>query len=104
MSGKEHNLKIFLILTLIFGFTNFLEAENKARYDNYRLYRFHLKTQEQVDIFKQIEAESDSYDFIGHAREPGQKLTIVVSAAKIAEIHDIMERFGVEGTILVRNR
>jgi hypothetical protein len=103
MSGKEHSFHIFLVLILILGFNLFQVESNKARYDNYRLYRFLLKTPEQVKIFQQIEAESDSYDFIGHAREPGQKLTIVVSAAKIAEIHDIIDRFQVEYQILVRS-
>lgn len=98
MFGNKHTLLVTFCVVLIEF--NFIEAD-KARYDNYRLYRFHLKTEEQVKLFQQIEEESDSYTFYGHAREPGQKLTVMVAAQKIAEIHDVMKRFDVEGTILV---
>lgn len=55
---------------------------NKARYDNYRLIRVHLETQEHVDLFTELEAESDSYTFYGHALAAPQDLTILVAAHK----------------------
>jgi hypothetical protein len=55
---------------------------NKARYDNYRLVRLTLKTQEHVDLFQELEGESDSYTFYGHALNPDQNLTILVAAHK----------------------
>lgn len=98
MFGNRHTL--FVVFLGIFTLFNSIQAD-KARYDNYRLYRFHLKTVEQVKLFQEIEEQSDSYTFYGHAREPEQKLTVMVAAQKIAEVHDIMKRFDVEGTILV---
>lgn len=74
---------------------------NKARYDNYRLVRLGLKTQEHVDIFQELEEESDSYTFYGHALNPDQNLTILVAAHKIFEIYDIVERYGIDYTVLV---
>lgn len=76
--------------------------ENKARYDNYRLYRLHISTEDQIKILQELEEKSDSYTFYGHARKVDQDLTIMVAAAKIAEIHEIMERFEIPGQILVR--
>jgi hypothetical protein len=56
--------------------------EAKARYDNYRLIRVTLKTDDHVKLFQELEAESDSYTFYGHARCIGQNLTIMVAAHK----------------------
>jgi hypothetical protein len=75
--------------------------ENKARYDNYRLIRVTLKTQEHVDLFQELEEESDSYTFYGHALNPDQNLTLLVAAHKIFEIHDIVKRHDIEHTVLV---
>lgn len=77
------------------------DLSNKARYDNYRLYRLHIDTEDQVKILQELEEKSDSYTFYGHARKPGQDLTIMVAAAKTAEIHEIMERYEISGQILV---
>ena len=74
---------------------------NKARYDNYRLIRLTLKAKEHVELFQELEEESDSYTFYGHAREVGQNLTILVTAHKIYEISDIIERNELDFTVLV---
>ena len=76
---------------------------NKARYDNYRLVRLTLKTEEHVDLFQELENDSDSYTFYGHALNPNQNLTILVAAHKIFEIYDIVERYGLDYTVLVCN-
>lgn len=73
----------------------------KARYDNYRLIRVHLGTQEHVDLFQELEDESDSYTFYGHALNVNQDVTIMVAAHKIFEIQDLTQRFGIKYTILV---
>lgn len=76
--------------------------ENKARYDNYRMYRLILKTDEQLNVFKEIESRSDSYIFLGHAREINRRLTIIVSPHKIAEITDIINFYKIDVDIAVR--
>lgn len=89
---------VFLLVGL-FCFANGLE--DKARYDNYRVYNVHLKTEDQVKVFQQIEARSDSYIFIGHAREPDQHLSILTAAHKIAELTDLMKDNQIEYKVLV---
>lgn len=76
---------------------------NKARYDNYQLVRVSLQTDDHVKLFQEIEAESDSYVFYGHARKIGQQLTILVAAHKIFEFNDIVKRFGLEFVVLVNS-
>lgn len=73
----------------------------KARYDNYRLIRVHLKTQEHVDLFQELEEESDSYTFYGHALNVNQDVTIMVAAHKIFEIQDLTQRYGIKYSVLV---
>lgn len=74
---------------------------DKARYDNYRLIRVHLETQEHVDLFQELEEESDSYTFYGHALNVNQDVTIMVAAHKIFEIQDLTQRYGIKYIILV---
>lgn len=96
MTGNFLKFSLLLLISLIS-----VACAEKARYDNYRLYRFHLATQKHVELFQELEAQSDSYTFYGHAREAGQKVTVMVAAHKIAEIHDLMKRYGFEGVVLV---
>lgn len=80
------------------------QSDDKSRYDNYRLYRVELKNATQVKIFQQIEEKSDSYIFIGHAREVGQKLSILLAAHKVSEFVDILARYNVTNELLVSVR
>jgi hypothetical protein len=57
-------------------------SQNKARYDFYRLIRLNLKTDEHIRLFQELEEESDSYTFYGHALKAPQDLTILVAAHK----------------------
>ena len=57
-------------------------VEKTARYDNYQLVRLTLKNQEQVSLLQELEEESDSYTFYGHALRPDQNLTVLVAAHK----------------------
>lgn len=78
--------------------------ENKARYDNYSLVKVSLDNDEHVKLFQEIEAESDSYTFYGHARKVGQQLIILIAAHKLYEFSDIVERFGLKYDVLVRKK
>lgn len=89
------------VLMLVAACSHGAEMDNKARYDNYRLYRLLLATSEHVQIFQEIEERSDSYSFIGHAREVGQKLIVLVAAHKVAECADILNRYKVGHEVLV---
>lgn len=74
---------------------------NVARYNKYRLYRLHIDNEEQVNILAELERKSDSYVLYGTARKPNQNLILMVAAAKIAEFHDLLERFKISWELLV---
>ena len=84
MSKSGRKIQIFLLfLSCSFSVVMACETEaNKARYDNYRLVRLNLETPNHIALFQELEAESDSYTFYGHALEAPQDLTILVAAHK----------------------
>ncbi|EDX06105.1 GD10206 [Drosophila simulans] len=69
---------------------------DQARYDNYRIYNVEFENQEQIELFQKLEEQSDSLTFIGHAREIGQKLSILVAAHRVADIADLLKTYKVK--------
>lgn len=74
---------------------------DQARYDNYRIYNVEFENQEQIELFQKLEEQSDSLTFIGHAREVGQKLSILVAAHRVADIADLLKTYKVKHRVLV---
>lgn len=77
--------KIFTIFFAFCAVTSLcckLNESIKARYDNYKLIRVSLETDEHVKVFQELEEESDSFIFYGHALSHPQQLTILVSGNK----------------------
>lgn len=75
--------------------------KDQSRYDHYRVYNVELDTEQHVKLFKKLEEQSDSMSFMGHAREVGQKLTILVAAHKVADLSDLLQHYQVKHRILV---
>ncbi|XP_020808940.1 zinc carboxypeptidase [Drosophila serrata] len=75
----------------------------QARYDYTRIYQVELASKEHVRLFQALELASDSCSFMGHARVPGQKLTIMVTAAKVADFDDLVHSYNVTHRILNHN-
>jgi len=74
---------------------------DQARYDNYRIYNVEFENEEQIELFQKLEEQSDSLTFIGHAREIGQKLSILVAAHRVADIADLLKTYKVKHRVLV---
>lgn len=72
-----------------------------ARYDNYRIYNVEFSSEKHVQLFKELEEQSDSMSFIGHPREVGQKLSILVAAHKVADLTLLLKHYQVTHRILV---
>lgn len=90
------------IFTIWFGvFSLAIGLENKARYDNYRLYRVTLGTDEHIQLFQELEKRSDSYEFYDHARTKKQQLTFLAAAHKIGQITYLLKAHHIEHVILV---
>ncbi|XP_016989180.2 zinc carboxypeptidase [Drosophila rhopaloa] len=80
-----------------------LPAPIQARYDYTRIYQVELASDEHVRIFQALELASDSCSFMGHARVVGQKLTIMVTAAKVADFDDLVHSYNVTHRVLNHN-
>uniref|UniRef100_A0A1A9ZCM3 Zinc carboxypeptidase A 1 n=1 Tax=Glossina pallidipes TaxID=7398 RepID=A0A1A9ZCM3_GLOPL len=74
-----------------------------ARYDNYRIYNVEFSNEKHVQLFKELEEQSDSMSFIGHPREVGQKLSILVAAHKVADLTLLLKHYQVTHRILTYN-
>lgn len=75
--------------------------KDQARYDHYRIYNVQFDNEEQIKLFQKLEEESDSLTFIGHAREVGQKLSILVAAHRVADFADLLKTYKLEHRVLV---
>lgn len=82
MLKSGQNIRIFLLCCSFSLVMAYGADENKARYDYYRLVRLQLETEDHIELFKQLEIESDSYTFYGHSLKAPQDLTILVAAHK----------------------
>lgn len=98
--NTSFNYLAFILCFLLSTFraTN---QSNTARYDNYRLYHVQIETLQHVHVLQQLEDISDSCTFYGHARAPGQNLTIMVSAHKISDFADLLQHHTIKHDILV---
>uniref|UniRef100_A0A182T0J0 Zinc carboxypeptidase A 1 n=1 Tax=Anopheles maculatus TaxID=74869 RepID=A0A182T0J0_9DIPT len=94
---------LLALIVILLPIEGDVAVETAARYDNYRLYRVDLASDDHVQLFQQLEAKSDSCTFYGHARQPGQQLTIMVSASKVADFEDLLTLHSVSGHVLERN-
>lgn len=75
----------------------------QARYDHTRIYNVELETASHVELFQKLETASDSCSFMGHARVPGQKLTIMVAGQKVADFDNLLHSYNVSHRILNYN-
>lgn len=90
-------------LVILFGLicsTN--GVENKARYDNYRMYQIQLKTDLHVKVLQKLTAISgQSYPFESVPREANRNATILAAAHTIAQLTDILNENKIDHAILV---
>ncbi|XP_017145900.1 zinc carboxypeptidase [Drosophila miranda] len=76
---------------------------DQARYDHYRIYNVQFDNQEQIELFQKLEDQSDSLTFIGHAREIGQKLSILVAAHRVSDFADLLKTYKLKHRVLTYN-
>ncbi|XP_055856251.1 zinc carboxypeptidase-like [Episyrphus balteatus] len=109
----KQNLQIlvpFSLLTLSLA-ASFCTKDDKceepisdaARYDNYRMFYVNIDTLKHVEILQNFEDVTDSCIFMGHAINPGQKLSILVAAHKVADFVDLLKTYEMTYKILTHN-
>ncbi|XP_034661053.1 zinc carboxypeptidase [Drosophila subobscura] len=95
--------RLLLMMSLTFGHLGApaqAQVQAQARYDHTRIYQVELASAEHVQLFQALELASDSCSFMGHARVPGQKLTIMVTSHKVADFDDLLQSYNVSHRIL----
>lgn len=94
----------FIILVCISSWISHLVlSDDRARFDNYRIYEVHLNSQNHIPIFQELQKRSDSY-IIYLPVQIDIKTPVMVAAHKIAEFTDLLQRFNVPFKILVREK
>ncbi|KAL7728213.1 hypothetical protein ACLKA6_005630 [Drosophila palustris] len=94
---------ILWLLLLLLGIAQADISAIQARYDHTRIYSVHLESVEHVELFQKLSAATDSCIFMGYARVPGQKLTVMVSGQKVADFDDLLHSYNVSHRILNHN-
>ncbi|XP_055908366.1 zinc carboxypeptidase-like [Eupeodes corollae] len=110
MNITLHILTYFALIAACFG-ASFCTKDDKcdepivdaARYDNYRMYYVDIDTSKHVEVLQKFEELSDSCIFMGHARNPGQKLSILVAAHKVADFVDLLKTYEMKYKVLSYN-
>lgn len=67
-------------------------SAERARYDNYRLYKANTENAEQLAVLKQLEGSSDSIMFLDGVHIVGADVKIVVAPHKVPDFLEIMGR------------
>jgi hypothetical protein len=98
MSRKTLNV-ILYILIFVGQFINGSSFE--ARYGHYRLYTIVIRTQAQLEFFQELEIESENYMFYIRPLLLNRIVAFIVTAHKVPEIEDVIERLGLEATVMV---
>lgn len=83
---------------------SFLDNDGRVRYDQSRLYRVEFVDERGVKAFQKLEQETDSMQFIGHVREPNQKLSILVMGHKVADMEDLLNYYKIKHTMQVSHQ
>lgn len=92
-------MKLLIGVALLCGIA--LAAE-RARFDNYRVYRVNIYTDDQLIVLKELESKSDSYQFW---KEPeiNEIIDIVVPPHKFAEINEIFDQYKFKYSLKIKN-
>ncbi|XP_055598523.1 zinc carboxypeptidase-like [Uranotaenia lowii] len=93
-------------LSLIFLVTCFglpVISGEKARFDNYRVYRIHIENQQQLAVLKAIEQLGGGYSFWSDPVKVDSDVDLVVPPHKFGEFSEIVENHGLRASLSVSN-
>lgn len=92
------NLQLFIGIVCICSYV----ATDRARFDNYRVYKLKVNTQDQLDVLKQIEKFPDGFSF-WDGPVLGQEAELMVPPHKFGEFSEICEQFGIWNKLKITN-
>lgn len=78
-------------------------AEQKVRYDNYKVIRIQVNDLEQLNLMKDIQNTKNSYNFWKFPNGVGTFADLVVPPHKYDEIDSLINNFGLKVETLIEN-
>lgn len=81
-----------------------VSAEEKARFDNYRVYSLSIENEEQLNILREIDNKSNSgYEFWRGPTTVGQNADIMVAPHLFGDFSALLSEYKIESTVITRN-
>lgn len=75
----------------------------KARFDNYRVYRVWIENPEQLELLQELESNQDGLSFFDLPIPSRNTAEIVVPPHKFADIADLFEKYNMKSEIKISN-
>lgn len=91
-------LSIFLCTWLLS-----IAVADRARFDNYRVYKLSIETEKQLEVLRQIENYPDGYSFWESPLFVGGQSEIVVPPHKFGAFSELCDEFGFKHKLKITN-
>uniref|UniRef100_A0A182WF36 Zinc carboxypeptidase A 1 n=1 Tax=Anopheles minimus TaxID=112268 RepID=A0A182WF36_9DIPT len=92
----------FLLVCVAFALFGASMAE-KARYDNYRVYRVRIQTERQLELLQAIEQYPDGYRFWSDPVKIGTEVLLVVPPHQRGHFSDLRAKFALRAKLQIAN-
>lgn len=76
---------------------------DKARFDNYRVYRVWIENQEQLELLQELESNQDGLSFFELPIPSRNTAEIIVPPHKFADIADLFDKYNMKSEIKISN-
>lgn len=103
MKSEVNNLAMkILAFVVIFVYFSLIYGE-KARFDNYRVYKLKIQNEKQLEVLQGLETPQDGISFIEAPISIKRDAEIIVAPHKFADISDFFDEFDIEHEIKIEN-
>lgn len=81
-----------------------VSGEEKARFDNYRVYSLSVENEEQLNILREIDnLQSSGYEFWRGPTAVGRNVDIMVAPHLFGDFAALLTKYNIESTVITRN-
>lgn len=95
-------MKHGIVLAALLVLCGVAEAE-RARYDNYRVYKVQIENEQQLEVLQMVDSNPDGYRFWSPPQAVGSTVELVVPPHKFAEFSELSERFIIKSEKFINN-
>lgn len=101
-SGKMCRYIVYVALLLSVILVVLATEDNRARFDNYRVYSFPVEKEHQLEALQEIEAHPDGLMFL-EAPILGRTAELLAPPHKLADVQDLFESLNLKAKLKIRN-